>query len=106
MYHGRWHEGWGGWGLISMAIMMIVFWGGLIWLGVTLLRRTGHSSQMYTAAGAQPGGQPLLASPTPRLTPQETLADRLARGQIEPDDYRERIDVLRLERSTGQPDVT
>jgi uncharacterized membrane protein len=30
----------------------------------------------------------------PRHTPQEVLADRLARGEIEPDDYRQRLDAF------------
>jgi putative membrane protein len=30
----------------------------------------------------------------PTQTPQEVLADRLARGEIEPDEYRQRLDAL------------
>ena len=64
-----------------MAIMMIVFWGGLIWLAVTLLRRGNH----------HPAPAPTAS---PAQTPQEVLAHRLARGEIAPDDYRQHLDAL------------
>ena len=42
--HGNWndnmHDGFG-WGWLPMGIMMLLVWGSLIWLGVTLLRRSG-----------------------------------------------------------------
>lgn len=37
--HGMWD--WDGWGWIVMMPMMLIFWGGLIWLIVWLVRRTG-----------------------------------------------------------------
>lgn len=69
-----------------MTIMMIAFWGGLIWIGVTLLKRN-HTPQLHT------GATPPVA-PT-RPTAEDVLAERLARGEIEPDDYRQRLDALR-----------
>ncbi len=75
-----WDDNWGGnwwW----MTIMMIAFWGGLIWLAVTLIRRSNH----------RPGPPP----PLPAVqTPQDVLAHRLARGEIGPDDYRQHLDAL------------
>jgi len=35
-----------------------------------------------------------VSTPPPRQTPQELLAERFARGEIEPDDYRQRLDAL------------
>ena len=84
--HGTWndmHDG-VGWGSIPMVIMMLLVWGSLIWLGVALIRRTGaHAS----GAGLSP------TAPHPP-NPQQILAERLARGEIEPDDYRTRLAAL------------
>ena len=84
--HGNWndmHNG-VGWGWIPMAIMMLLVWGSLIWLGVALLRRSG--AQQHAAVAGMP------ASSVPN--PQMILAERLARGEIEPDEYRTRLEVL------------
>jgi putative membrane protein len=83
--HRYWNDGWSGdwrW----MAIMMIAFWGGIIWIAVTLIRHTNRPQlpQMPGRAATTPA----------RQTPQEILAERLARGEIEPDDYRQRLDAL------------
>jgi putative membrane protein len=86
MHNRDWNDGWGSGYWWWMAIMMIVFWGGLIWVAVTLIRRGDHTHQPHT-----PGAAPITP---PKQTPQETLADRLARGEIEPDDYRQRLDAL------------
>ena len=85
--HGEWHDGMGngGWWWIPMMIMMIAFWGGLIWIGVTLLKRN-HTAPAHTP------NPPISAA---RPTAEEILAERLARGEIEPDDYRQRLDALR-----------
>ena len=83
--HRYWNDGWSG-GWWWMAIMMIAFWGGIIWIAVTLIRHTNHTPQPHT-----PGAAPSMPA---RQTPQEVLAERLARGEIEPDDYRRRLDAL------------
>jgi len=83
--HGNWnydtHDGFG-WGWIPMVIMMLLVWGSLIWLGVALLRRTGSHVPASGPAGP------------PAPSPQQILAARLARGEIEPDDYRARLETL------------
>ena len=56
--------GWGG--FVMMALFMLVFFGGLIALGVSLLRRTGDHG----------GGSAL-----------HTLEERLARGEIDTDEF-------------------
>jgi putative membrane protein len=84
--HGNWnydmHDGIG-WGLVPMAIMMLLVWGSLIWFAVVLLRRT--DSHEHAAVTGPPSAPP---------NPQQILAERLARGEIEPDDYRTRLDTL------------
>ncbi len=79
----------GTWWWIPMMIMWIVIVGGLVWLGVVFLRRLGHGPYPLSPVGAAPP-----APPAYRQTPQEILAERLARGEIEPDDYRRRLDAL------------
>ncbi|MEO8264041.1 MAG: SHOCT domain-containing protein [Ilumatobacteraceae bacterium] len=81
----------GGWWWIPMMIMMFVVVGGLIWLAVTLIRHGSNPSHLAAHAPGAPAG---IASP-PRSTPQEILAERLARGEIEPDDYRQRLAALK-----------
>jgi putative membrane protein len=93
MHNGNWNDGMGNgsWWWIPMMIMMVAFWVGLIWIGVTLLKRN-HTPQLTAAAPSV--AAPSAAAP-PRPTAQEILAERLARGEIEPDDYRQRLEALR-----------
>lgn len=56
--------GWGG--FVMMALFMLVFFGGLIAIGVALLRRTGDYG----------GGAAL-----------RILEERLARGEIDTDEF-------------------
>ncbi len=92
MGYGDWNNGMGGgagWWIL-MTIMMVVFWGGLIWFAVTLVRRPNHNSHNV---GSGMG----TLSPTnnvTRKTAQEILDTRLARGEIELDDYRQRLQAL------------
>jgi putative membrane protein len=94
MHHQEWHDGWGGgtWAWIPMALMMAVFWGGLIWLGIALLRRTGNPAHPHSALPAPPPPEPPMAPHRP--SPADILAERLARGEIDPDDYRQRLAAL------------
>ena len=88
MHNGYWNDGWnssGSW--IVMAAMMVIFWGGLVWLGITLLRRPAH---IAVPAVPTPNAAP---APTQR-TPESILAERLAKGEIDPDDYHQRLQVL------------
>lgn len=91
MHNGNWNNGMDGgnsWWLLMMIMMFAIF-GGLIWIGIALSRRTNHT--LHTAAGA-----PVTSASTSTAAPtaQEILAQRLARGEIEPDDYRQRLDAL------------
>lgn len=91
MHNGNWNNGMdgGNWWWIPMMILMVAFWGGLIWVGVTLLRRPHLAPQAHAAGVATVAATPL------KPTAEEILAERLARGEIEPDDYRTRLDALR-----------
>ena len=76
-----WGNGMGGWGMVLMTVSSLLFWG-LVIAGIVALVR-------YTGRGAQPG-----APATHRPTPQQVLADRFARGEIDEDEYTRRLQVL------------
>ena len=69
----------GGWA-VGMAIMMIVFWGSitaLIWVGVRALLN-----------------RPPMPGTKDRQEPRDILAGRLARGEIEPEEFERRLELL------------
>lgn len=74
-------NGMGGWGFALMGLTTVVFWGLLITAIVLAARHLGRT------AGAGP------VSPPP--TAEELLAQRYARGEIDTDEYRSRLDTLR-----------
>lgn len=86
MHYGDWNDGMSGGNLWWMAIMMVAFWGAFIWIAVALIHRGNHTPHLQTSGATPP--------PSPRQTPQEVLAERLARGDIELDDYRLRLSAL------------
>jgi putative membrane protein len=76
--------GLGGWGFALMTVGQVLFWA-LIILGLIAIVR-----YLRTA-----GDRPAQARPTP----EELLADRFARGEIDEEDYQHRLDML-----CGKPD--
>lgn len=76
------HGGWG-WGWMSlMMVMMVLFWGAVIFGVVWLIR------------GATQGGS-RTSEPSPRSeSPIEILERRFAEGGISEEDYRARREVL------------
>jgi len=92
MGNDYWHDSMGGgsgWWIL-MTVMMVVFWGGIIWFAVTLVRRSSNTSHSS-------GHDPVASSPTKntaRKTAKDILDKRLARGEIELDDYRQRLLAL------------
>jgi putative membrane protein len=80
------------WGYALMTVSMILFWGAVIFGIVALVRYVGRSGQ-------PPGAPPSLHSPAPQ-TPEQLLAERFARGEINEEEYWRRLAVLRGE---GQP---
>jgi putative membrane protein len=71
--------GWHPWLVVLMWLGMVVFWG-LVAVGVIWLVR---SSRQSTPPALQPA------------EPERILQERLARGEIDADEYRQRRDVLR-----------
>ena len=88
MRDGYWHDGGGNWWWIPMTLMMIAFWGGLAWVIVTLIRHNANSP-----TGGRPP-HPHQPPPTAPIDPRQHLAERLARGDIDIDDYRARLEAL------------
>ena len=77
-----WGDHMSGWGIAVMTISSLLFWGLIIAGIVALVRYTGRST--YTSA------PPPAAGPAP----QQVLADRFARGEIDEEEYRRRLQVL------------
>jgi putative membrane protein len=74
MWGGDW--GWGGW--LGMGLGMVAFWGLVVWGIVTLVRGRGERE-----------------APRPRPSAQQLLAERLAQGEIDVEEYQGRLEVLR-----------
>jgi putative membrane protein len=82
MMWGNGTGGWGmsGWGMALMLMGNLLFWGLLITGIVLAVRYAGPGTPV------RPGGRP--------PTPQEVLANRFARGEIDEDEYARRMQVL------------
>jgi putative membrane protein len=70
----EWHSGWAWW---WMVVGMLVFWGLVAWVVVTLVRQGDR-----TRSGKGPRAQ-------------EILDERYAKGEIEDDEYRRRSELIR-----------
>jgi putative membrane protein len=68
-----------GWGWALASIGMVAFWGLLITGIVLLVRYLGRTSEQQASA----------------RTPEQLLAERFARGEIDESEYRDRLDALR-----------
>jgi putative membrane protein len=66
--------GWWVWGVLMMVVML-----GIVALVVWLIVRSSH--------GSAPGGEPSSA--------REILSERFARGEIDADEYHDRLSKLR-----------
>ncbi|MEV7009175.1 hypothetical protein [Streptosporangium sp. NPDC051022] len=79
-----WGYGIGSW--LVMGITTILLWGLIIAGIVALLRYIGGGRQpgWFTAGG--------------RTRPDEILAERLARGEIDSEEYKQRLELLRARR--------
>lgn len=83
MWGGGW--GWGGW--VLMCVVMVLFWAAVI-IAIVLAVR------YLNGAGGTNGGSPRYQPPRP----EDVLAGRFARGEIDEDEYRQRIALLREHR--------
>ena len=79
---GGW--GWGGW--ILMSLVMVVFWALVITAIVLAIR--------YLTGGSDPN----QVSPSSARAAEDVLAERFARGEIDDDEYRQRMTTLREHR--------
>lgn len=71
-----------GWGIVLMAVSMVVFWGAVV-AGIVLLVRS-----------AKPAVRGRESSP-PLHSAEQILAERFARGKIDQTEYDARLAVLR-----------
>ena len=77
-----------GWGYGLGIILTIVFWGALSAAVIAVVRHLGRGRQ-----DRLPPEPPAQASQPPRA--EQVLAERFARGEIDADEYRQRLDTLR-----------
>lgn len=75
-------NGMSGWGYGLMTVGMVVFWALLIGGFIALIR--------YTTAGSDTSAKTTLSGPTP----QQILAERYARGEIDHEEYTQRLKML------------
>lgn len=87
-WNNGWHDSPGAWGWLLMALMMVVFWGGVAWVIGNLIRHGGSSSAPSHA------GEP----PTQRTGPEDILHERFARGELDVEEYHHRVDALRAKK--------
>jgi putative membrane protein len=80
------NAGWAFWQMALMWVFMIAFWGLLIWAIYALITRVTRKP------GAGPAGDDA----------QRILAERLARGEIDADEYHRLRDTLTGEGSPGK----
>ncbi|EDX24403.1 SHOCT domain-containing protein [Streptomyces sp. Mg1] len=78
-----------GWGWFAMSVGMILFWALIITVAVLLFRAIARPHE-HTHVPATP-------------SPEQVLAARLARGEIDEDDYRRRLGALRRAGPDPQP---
>ncbi|EFC86127.1 SHOCT domain-containing protein [Parafrankia sp. EUN1f] len=84
----------GGWGWFAMSIGMLLFWAVLITGAVLLVRaliRSDARRPSVTRSPSESGAAHGPAAPSP----EEILADRFARGEINEQEYRARLATLR-----------
>ncbi len=74
------HMSW--WGWVGTSLMMILFWGLVIWAIVTLVRYLSQESRESA------GGRDAEA-------PEQLLARRFAMSEIDESEYVQRLEVLR-----------
>lgn len=71
-----------GWGLALMVVLMVAFWGALAWIYFAFRSSGRGSPESLTQQVAAP-------------VPEQLLADRFARGEIDKNEYTVRLAALR-----------
>ncbi|MQA87440.1 MAG: hypothetical protein GEV03_23145 [Streptosporangiales bacterium] len=84
-----WGQGMSWWGYLLMSLNTLVIWGLIIAAAVALVRYLSRA--------------PERSAPRPphQSTPEQVLAERFARGEIDEEEYRQRIEVLRRPAAGG-----
>lgn len=75
------------WGYTLMTVSMVLFWALVVYGAIALLRHPARADRPTAAT---------------RPTPEQVLADRLARGDIDEDRYHQLLETLR---SSARPVV-
>ncbi|GAC1330031.1 MAG: hypothetical protein NVS2B16_24720 [Chloroflexota bacterium] len=89
-----WHNGMSGWGWLGMSVLMLIFWGLVIWGVVALVRYTNT-----------PGTRETSSNPR-RTTPDAILAERFARGEINDAEYaHKRVILLSADRVADDANI-
>jgi putative membrane protein len=73
-------DGMTGWGYVLLTASMVLFWGVVLFGVIAVVRYAGRSDRSTTADGPNP---------------EQLLAERFARGEIDEQVFRQRLDVLR-----------
>jgi len=80
-----WYDHDAGWGWFAMSVGMLLFWALIIALGVLLYRALARPG----GGGAPTGSRPMGPAA------EHVLAERFARGEIDEEEFRRRLAVLR-----------
>ncbi|MER7578477.1 SHOCT domain-containing protein [Kitasatospora sp. NPDC097691] len=109
-WHGYGHgHGMSGWGIGLMVIGTLLVLALLVLLAVALFRYVSRSRQPVPPGGPAAPGAGGQVSGGPRgwgagPPPEQVLADRFARGEIDAEEYRHRLETLRSANGPGSGD--
>ena len=85
-----WGDHIGAWGWVLMTLSWIAFWALVILGLIAVIRYLRGTSAGRNERPSQSPGRP---------TPEQLLAERYARGEIDETEYRRRLDILTETRS-------
>nr|WP_238438440.1 SHOCT domain-containing protein [Frankia nepalensis] len=86
-------HGMSGWGWCAMSVGMLLFWTALI-IGAVLLTRALIRSGKWDRLSMRPPAEPPADHGPARPSPEQVLADRFARGEIDEQEFRARLGAL------------
>ncbi|MCK7627651.1 SHOCT domain-containing protein [Streptomyces sp. RS10V-4] len=89
-YDGGWS--WDGW--LAMGVIMVLFWGLIIAVIAMLFRFFSSGHRARRTGPPPPGGEPGWGG----RRAEDLLAERFARGEIDEEEYRRRLRLLREHR--------